>query len=437
MVFACSQIVYFMAQSYALFATLKPWGSQKVKMKQKYKRYLKRVLPGLVTGGADNDPSGIASYSLSGATYGYSQLWIMVLATPMLVAVQSMCGRVAHVRRQGLSSAFREHFGPWVSNLGSGLLLIVNVATIGADLLAISLALELLTGVSMRIWVLPVTAALWYLIVFENYKTIARWLQFMLVFFLCYFVAAILSKPHWGEVLRSMVWPLAGHPPKAYYLSAVAILGTTITPFLFYWETKQELEEHPRMQDALNQAGKEDMSNVLGYSFSQVITLSIIIAAAAAMPGHEGLVTATDAARALEPVAGPYAVYLFALGIIGSGLLAVPVLAISTATALSESAGFKHQGLSEKPSKAKGFYAVVTVSLLEGLAMLPLRIDPLHALYYSQVLAGLLAPVLLFLILVLCNRKGVMGRFTNGWFDNFFGSVTLIVMVVIAFLAFM
>lgn len=398
--------------------------------KQKFKRFAKEAVPGLVTGGADNDPSGITTYSISGASFGFSQLWLMVLATPMLVAVQSMCSRIAHVKRKGLATVLREHLSPSVAWVATAVLAVSNTVTIGADLLAISLALELLTGVSLRTWMVPVTVVVWYVVLFLNYRTINRFLLIMLLFFGAYLLAAVLAGPDWGQVFRSLVWPDLSGAGRGYAVAAVAVLGTTITPYLFFWQVKQELEEKKRREEMLAEAKHEDSINAPGYVFSQIITLSIIVAAAVSTPGDAGIRTVADAARALQPVAGSWATSLFALGVIGAGLLAVPVLAVSTASAVAESAHFRHEGLSNQIRSAKGFYAVVTLSLLAGVSMLLLNVDTLKALYYSQFLAGLLAPILLLAILVLTNRKSVMGEYTNGWFDNFFGTLAFAVMAV-------
>ena len=401
-----------------------------------FKRYFKKIGPGLITGGADNDPSGIASYSISGARFGFSQLWLMVLATPMLVAVQSMCSRLADVKRKGLSTLLQEEFSSAVSWAATSILLIANTVTIGADILAVALALQLVTNIGLKFWVLPVTIVIWYFVLFENYKVIAKYLSILLLFFLAYLVAAIVSHPNWGEVFANMFWPHV-HAGKEYFIAAVAILGTTITPYLFFWQVKEELEERKPVLQAMREARHEDALNAPGFIFSQIITLSIMIAAAVTLShGGLGIRTAADAAKALEPVAGKWAVDIFAVGIIGAGLLSIPVLAVASAAVVSETAGFRHQSLNNKIKSAKGFYAVITLSLLAGVGILIVGVDPLKALYYSQVLAGLLAPLLLIFILILCNKQTVMGEFRNKWFDNFFGTLAFLVMIIAAVLMF-
>ncbi len=406
-------------------------------LNQKLKTYLRRSLPGFVTGGADNDPSGIATYSISGAAFGYGQLWLMVIATPMLVAVQATCARIAHVTGKGLATVIRERFSPVVLWAVTAGLVAANVATVGADLLAISFAGELLTGIPSRYFVVPVTAALWYLICYGNYRTLRRLLVLLLPFFLLYFAAALLAHPNFGEIIRGLVWPPSGPLSSGYYVAALAILGTTITPYLLFWQAKEEIEEKPSKASARYQAAHEDLLNVPGYAFSQFVTIAIIIAAAAALRGHgDGIKTAADAALALRPVAGDWAVFLFAAGVAAAGLLAVPVLAISTASVVSEAAGLRRESLSSTPQRARGFYAAITLTLLAGSAMLLAGVDTLKALYYSQVLAGAVMPILLICTIRIGNDRSIMGEFKSGWFDNIFGTLAALVMASLAVLAF-
>lgn len=403
----------------------------------KIKRFLKKTAPGIITGAADNDPAGIATYSISGASFGFSQLWLMVLATPMLIAVQSMAARLGNVARRGLSLILREQFTPALAWLATGILIVSNVFTIGADILAMAAALRLITGIAVKFWVLPITILVWYIVLFENYKKISKFLLVMALFFLAYVLAAFLARPDWGEVFRQIFWPRLGGLNSGYFVAAVGILGTTITPYLFFWQVKEEVEERKTRQQSAREAAHEDKINAPGFILSQLITVFIMIATGATLFAKGlGIETAADAALALKPLAGQFAAWLFALGILGSGLLALPVLAASTAYVVAETAGWKHDSLSNKIHTAKGFYAVITLSLLAGVAVLVSGISPIRALYYSQILAGLLAPFLLVLILILCNREKVMGQFRNGWFDNFFGTLAVVAMLLAGVLMF-
>lgn len=393
-------------------------------------KWVKRTIPGIITGGADNDPSGIATYSISGASFGFSQLWLMVLATPMLIAVQSMCSRLGNVQRKGLSTILSQQFRPWVSWVATVILIVSNVTTIGADILAVSEAFSLITHVAATIWILPVTIGIWYIVLFKNYRVLSRFLLLMVIFFFAYIVAAVAAHPHWPSVFSGMFIPHFSQYKASFYVAAVGILGTTITPYLFFWQVKEEIEEHKTKQEAEAQVQHEDIINAPGFVFSQIITIFIIIAAGSTLYASGATIeSARDAAMALAPVAGQGATVLFAIGIIGAGLLALPVLSASTAYVVAESAGWKAESLSNKVNRAKGFYAVITLSLLAGVAMVLLNVNPIKALYYSQVLAGILAPFLLILLLIVCNRKAVLGSYRNGWFDNTFGTLAVIVML--------
>lgn len=404
---------------------------------KKISREFKRSVPGIITGAADNDPAGIATYSISGASFGFGQLWLMVLATPMLIAIQSMCARIGNVQRKGLSVILREHFSPVVAWLATLVLLVSNIFTIGADIVAMSAAFELITRIDLKFWILPITLLVWYLVLFKNYKVLSKFLLVMVLFFLAYIAAAFLAHPDWALVFKNLIWPIGAKFTRDYFIAAVAIMGTTITPYLFFWQVKEELEEHKTVQQGLREAAREDRINAPGFIFSQVITLFIIIATGATL--HQqgiSIASAADAARALAPVAGQGASILFALGIIGAGLLALPVLSASTAYVVAETAGWKHDSLSNKIHMAKGFYAVITLSLLAGVGVYIAGINPIKALYLSQVLAGSLAPFLLILIMIIANKRQVMADFLNGWFDNIFGSLAILVMLTATVLMF-
>ncbi len=398
--------------------------------------FLARWLPGIVTGGADNDPAGISTYSISGATYGYTQLWLMVLAIPMLIAVQSMCTRVGAVKKQGLSRIFRMHFHPviaWMATLG---VVLANVFTIGADLVGMAAVLGLMLHVNSLVFVGPLTFLVWYLVIFKSYRAIIRLFQWLMFFFLSYVVAAILAKPAWGEVMRDLIWPLHGLSSANYWMAAVGILGTTVTPYLFYWQTKEEVEERRRRREAADQADHADFYNAPGFVFSQVITVFIMLATGATLHVHrQPISTAVDAAAALEPLVGPMAKYVFALGVLGAGLLAVPVLAAATGYVVADTAGWK-DSLNDDTRRARGFYAVITIALLAGVVIMVLGLDPIKAMFYSQIANGILGPPLILLILQIANDRKVMGKYVNGPFDNLFGWLAVLVMVFSAFVMF-
>ncbi|MEK7592537.1 MAG: divalent metal cation transporter [Patescibacteria group bacterium] len=395
----------------------------------RWKQILRRYLPGIISGGADNDPSGIVTYSLSGALFGYHQLWLLLLSTPMLIAVQAMCARLGYVTKKGLMTLIKEQFAPIFAWISLCILVVVNITTIAADLAAISESIGLIINIPYTYLVIPVALVLWFIVVFKNYKTIEKFLFFLTFVFLSYVVSGFLARPNWDEVLRAIVFPTVQFE-RAYLLAGLGLLGTTITPFLFFWQAKQEIEERRSVAVDAN-AAKEDTRVAPGFIYSNIISFFIIVSTAAVFHTHgiKGIETASDAARALEPFAGVYAKYLFALGIIGAGLLAVPVLAASTGYVVAELFGWR-DSLSDSPHKARGFYMILTISFLIGIGIVFSGIRPVHALLYSQVLGGILAPILILLIIFLCNNKKVMGIYVNGWFDNVFGWLSVVLMSV-------
>ena len=401
-------------------------------LRQHVGSYRRKSLPGIVTGGADNDPAGISTYAISGASYGFARLWLMVLAIPMLIAVQAMCTRVGDVKKQGLSTIFKSHFHPaiaWMATLG---VVLANVFTIGADIVGMSAVLGFLADADYRLFVIPVTFIIWYLVVFKSYRAIMKYFQWLVLFFFSYVFAAFLAKPDWWEVTRSLIWPRRVLPDAGYWMAAVGILGTTITPYLFYWQTKEEVEEQRTPREAAEEAEHADFYNTPGFVFSQIITVFIMVATGATLFAHgQSINTAVDAAAALEPFAGPLSKWLFAVGILGAGFLAVPVLAASTGYVVSETAGWQ-DSLSDPVTQAKGFYAVITLALLAGLLIMVLGLDPIRALFYSQIVNGILGPLLIVLILRVANDRTVMGKYTNGWFDNVFGWLAVLVMTAAA-----
>ncbi len=395
----------------------------------KVKNFLKKVAPGLITGGADNDPAGISTYSIAGAQFGYSLNWLMILATPMLIAVQAMCARLGDVQRKGLAKIIKENYHPVIALISTFILIICNVVTIGADLAGISAAMGLITHTSYLLWILPFSFLILYIVIFKNFKTIEKFLLLLVLPFLSYIFAGILAKPDWGIVFKETFMPSIKWIP-AYFAAAIGAMGTTITPYLFFWQTKGEVEAKVSEQQHLKEAKNEDLLLAPGFIFSQIITLFIMIATGTVLfsNGIKDINSAAEAAKALEPFAGPYAQLLFAVGIIGAGLLAIPVLASSTAYVFAETMGWR-DSLSDKVSQAKGFYAVLTLSVLIGVVIAFININPIKALFYSQILAGMLGPFLLILILLLCNKKEVMGKYVNGWFDNLFGWLAVIIML--------
>jgi len=384
---------------------------------------LQRLGPGVITGAADDDPSGIATYSQAGAAFGFQLLWTMVLTFPLMAAVQGVCARIGRVTGQGLAANLKEAFpGPW-AGLVVGLLFIANAINIGADLAAMGEAAQLVLGWGDGAWHALAFAVISLLLqVFVPYHRYVRVLKWLTLALFAYVGVVLVVKVDWPQVLGHMVTVQV--PPTAEALTMiVAVFGTTISPYLFFWQSSQEVEEilgHPeqapllqRPEQAQDQLSRIRLDTYVGMAFSNLIALAIMISTAVTLHAHgvTNIQTAAQAAQALRPVAGPLAFALFALGIIGTGLLAVPVLAGSAAYALAEAQGWRF-GLELKPAQAAGFYAMIGASVLVGAILDFSPIDPIQALFWSAVINGVIAaPIMAVMMLVASSRKQ-MGPFT-------------------------
>src|SRR5438477_5171201 len=369
---------------------------------------LRAIGPGVITGGADNDPAGIATYSVVGATAGYAQNWLLLLSTPMLVVVQQISAKVANVTKTDLATLLRSTYGARVATPAVLLMVVANVITMGADLLAMAAALELVTGIRFMFWIVPLAGVMAYVTIFTDYRVLSKYLLWLVAVFATYILAAFLARPNWGDVLLSTLVPHVSFSP-AYLLGSVALLGTTITPYLFFWQAAGEVEEKRGVQGMT----QRNIDITAGMIWSNVTAFFIIVSTGTVLYAHHASIrTAADAARALEPFAGRYATDLFAVGIIGAGLLAIPVLAASAAFGVAGLAGWR-RGLGRHAQNAPQFYVVIGLSFLVAMELAVSAIDPIKALFYSQVLDGLIAPVLIVLMLLLTSSRKLMGSYVN------------------------
>ena len=377
---------------------------------------LRTVGPGLISGGADNDPAGIATYSIVGATVGFAQNWLLFLSTPMLIVVQQMSAKVANVTKSDLASLLRTTFGARVAVPAVVLMVIANVITMGADLIAMGAAVQLLTGIKFIYCIVPLAAVMAGVTIFLDYKVVSKYMLWLAALFGAYIVAAVLARPDWGDVVRSTFMPRISLSPD-YLLGAVALLGTTITPYLFFWQASGEVEEKRGVQ----RLSRTNLDVATGMVWSNVTAFFIIVATGAVLYSHHAQIhSAADAARALQPFAGPYATVLFSVGIIGAGLLAIPILASSAAFGVAGLAGWR-KGLGRNPRNAPQFYVVIGLAFLVAMEMAISAVDPIKALFYSQVLDGIIAPVLIVLLLILTSSRKLMGDFVNGIPTRVFG----------------
>jgi len=390
-----------------------------------FRDILRTVGPGVISGGADNDPAGIATYSVVGATVGFAQNWLLLLSTPLLIAVMQMSARVANVTKSDLASLLRTTLGARFATPAVVLMVVANVITMGADLLAMGAAVELLTGIKFIYWIVPMAALMAGVTIFLDYKTVSKFLLWLVAVFATYIVAAVLAKPNWADVLRSTFVPHISMSTD-YLLGAVALLGTTITPYLFFWQASGEVEEKRGVQSM----NRTNLDIAAGMVLSNLIAFFIIVATGAVLFSHHAEIkTAADAARALEPAAGRYASVLFSIGVIGAGLLAIPVLASSAAFGVAGLAGWR-RGLGRNPRNAPQFYVVIGLAFLIAMELAISAVDPIKALFYSQVLDGLIAPVLIVLLVILTSSRKLMGDFVNGLPTRVFGWAAAAVMIV-------
>jgi Mn2+/Fe2+ NRAMP family transporter len=326
----------------------------------------------------------------------------------MLIVVQQISAKVANVTKTDLATLLRTTYGARIATPAVLLMVGANVITMGADLLAMAAALQLLTGIRFEFWVVPLAGAMAYLTIFTDYRVLSKYLLWLVAVFATYILAAFLARPNWGDVLRSTLIPHLTFTP-AYLLGAVALLGTTITPYLFFWQASGEVEERRGVQGM----ALRNIDITAGMVWSNLTAFFIIVAAGAVLFTHHAEIrTAADAARALEPFAGRYATVLFAVGIIGAGLLAIPVLAASAAFGVAGLAGWR-RGLGRHAQNAPQFYVVIGLSFLVAMELAVSSVDPIKALFYSQALDGVIAPVLIVLMLLLTSNRKLMGDYVN------------------------
>lgn len=379
--------------------------------------------PGLITGVADDDPSGISTYTVVGASYGYQLLWTSPLTLPLNIAVQDICARIGIVTGNGLGAVIARRYGRRLLLPLVALLLVANIVNIGADIRAIAAAIDLLTGVPALALVVPLGAAIALMEVVVPYPVLARYLKLLTLVIFAYVIGAFFAHPDWGAAASATLIPHITFDP-GLIAALVAILGTTISPYLFFWQTSEEVEEEeehglkPRgmpesQMRSLLRAARVDV--ITGMVMANIGFYFVVLTAAAALhaSGQTEVTTAAEAAAALEPLAGSFASLLFAVGIIGTGLLAIPVLAGSSAYATAELFGWR-EGLSTTLRQAPQFYGVIAVSTLIGIGMSFAGISEIRALYIAAIVNGLIAPVLLVVIMLAANDPEVLGTHRPG-----------------------
>ncbi len=400
-------------------------------------RFWKVLGPGLVTGASDDDPSGIATYSQAGAAYGLSTLWTSIVAFPLMAAIQQMCAKIGLVTSQGLTGALKKHYHKSVLYLMLLFSFPAIIMNIGADIAGMGAVGNLLfPSIDASFFSVFFTVLLLGLIIYLPYVKIASILKYLCIVMLVYFIVPFLYKQDFGAILKATFIPTIKFD-KEFLAILVGILGTTISPYLFFWQASVEVEEMKHMKRHLmvNKKIIHDMKQDVdfGMSFSGFVMYFIILTTGTVLykGGIHQIDTVEQAAAALKPLAGDFAYLLFAIGVIGTGLIAIPVLSGSISYINTETFGWE-QGLDKKFHEAKAFYIIIAISLLLGLSLNYIGISPVKALIYTAILYGLTAPVLIAIILHISNNKKVMGDFTNSRISNILGFAALIIMTVAA-----
>jgi NRAMP (natural resistance-associated macrophage protein)-like metal ion transporter len=386
-------------------------------------QFLANLGPGLITGAADDDPSGISTYSVAGAVFGYSFLWTALVSFPLMAAVQLMCARLGMVTGRGLGAAIRLRYPRWVLWPACLLLIVANVFNIGADLGGMADAMRMVTGIPSYFWTPCFALLITGLLIWTSYSLIARVFKWLTLALFAYVITAFLARPDWAGVFHGTFLPHVAWT-RSYMAVLVGILGTTISPYLFFWQASQEVEED-RKHGKTTVAQRRGSTNrelsvarddvLTGMFFSNLVMFFIILTTAATLHVHgmRNIETARQASEALRPLAGNGAYWLFTLGLIGTGMLGVPVLAGSCAYAIAEALSWTGASLSKKPHRAVPFYMVIAGAMVVGLALDFAGLNAVKMLFWSAVVNGVLAPPLVILVVLLTSDKKVMGTRTN------------------------
>ena len=410
-------------------------------------RLIRMLGPGLITGASDDDPSGIGTYSQAGAQFGFSISWTLLFSYPLMVAIQQISAQIGRTTGRGIAANVHQHYPNWLLQVIVGLLLVANTINIGADLGAMGDALKLLMGGPHLLYVVLFGALCAALQVFMKYRRYVAVLKWLTVALFAYFGTVLVVRIPWSEAILGFLIPTFA-PDAAFWTTVVAVLGTTISPYLFFWQASQEAEDIRAVRERkplvkAPQQGPDALERIrldtyIGMAFSNLVGLAIMITTAATLNvnGISDIQSSSQAVEALRPVAGPFAFALFALGIVGTGLLAVPVLAGSAAYAVSEAGRWPH-GLYRKPSRAKAFYATLTLATMVGAAINFSPVNPIKALYWSAVINGVVAVPVMMTMMHMTHNPRIMGEFPVsdglrlvGWIATAVMALAALIMVV-------
>lgn len=419
--------------------------------KDSAKEFVQRLGPGLITGAADDDPSGIATYSQAGSQFRFALVWTLLLTTPLMIGIQMLSARIGWVTREGLAANINKLFPRWLTTTLVGSLVVANTINIAADIGAMGEAVRLLAGGPLALYVLGFGGLCIATQVFFSYERTVRVLKWLTLVLFAYVAVILTVQVPWRQAISESLQPWSFFPKdislKAYAAMVVAVLGTTISPYLFFWQAAQEVEDNNRRPEsqalrlhpeyAAEHLFRIKQDTFVGMTFSNVIALCIVMATAVTlnMQGITDIQTSSQAAQALKPIAGEFAFAVFALGIVGTGLLAVPVLAGSAAYAVSELYGWK-AGLSNNFHEAKGFYLIITAATGIGTLLGYLEVDPIKALVWSAIINGVISVPIMAALMWIGQSERLMGTYTISPRHRFFGWAATVVMAIAVVLMF-
>ncbi|MFT3743828.1 MAG: Nramp family divalent metal transporter [Pyrinomonadaceae bacterium] len=401
------------------------------------KKLLDRLGPGLITGASDDDPSGIGTYSQAGAALGYATLWTAVVTLPLMIVVQHISAKIGMCNGRGLAGVLKQHYSKKILYPAVLGLVIANTINAGADIAAIAAAINMFVPIPIAAMLVPIAIVIVVLQVWGSYRLLVKVFKWLTLSLFAYVIAAFLAKPDWYAVAKATFVPQISFTSE-YLTTIVAIFGTTISPYLFFWEASEEVEEEKskgRLETAQREGvtdaeiKSEKIDTIVGMLFCNLVFYFVIVSAGATLhaTGQTNIQSATEAAQALRPLAGNFATVLFGIGLVGAGLLAIPVLTGSAAYAVAETFDWP-SGLDEKPSHAKKFYGVIAASTLVGVLIALVGINPISALFWTAVINGVVAPPLLVVVMLVANNKKVMGPRINGPFANVVGWLAVVAM---------
>ncbi len=410
------------------------------KSKLKIKKIIAVLGPGLITGAADDDPSGIVTYTQAGAQFGLAQLWTILFTLPFLITLQEICGRIGLVTRKGLSAIIKENYSKKLLYAIVLLLLAANTINLGTDLGAIAAVSQMFIKAPFAVFAIIFFIAILLLEIFLPYRKYAKVLKWLTVTLFAYFITGLIVVGNWHEVIRATFLPTL-HPNFEFLFLILGVIGTTISPYLFFWQTSEEVEEEEsyftrehRLQKTSNKLiANMRLDTFLGMIFSNIASWFMVITGAEVLHvnGILQITSAAQAAAALQPLvrsfphSGTIASALFAIGIIGTGLLAIPIFAASSSYAIAEIVGWK-EGLNKKFNQARGFYGVIIFGTLVGLLLNFFGVNPMRALVYTAVINGIISVPMIAVILLISNNKRIMGEYTSGFWSNFLAIIALL-----------